>query len=200
MLFSDEYIQAVGESSFSLRERGSRFLGYAYSVKSEADFKEKLNLLKAQYPDATHHCYAFVLNPDKSAQRAADDGEPYNSAGKPILRAIISHNLTNVALVVVRYFGGTQLGIPGLIDAYGRTAQGCLEQLKTELCFIEDRYTVSCDFEHEQDIHRLLPHFKARVLNCKYTNRVEMEIGVRRSLADDWLKAVLRNYHITLKK
>jgi uncharacterized YigZ family protein len=200
MLFSDEYIQAVGESSFSLRERGSRFLGFAYAVKSEEEFKSKLHLLKSEYPDATHHCFAFVLNPDKSAQRASDDGEPSNSAGKPILRAILSRNLTNVAVVVVRYFGGTQLGIPGLISAYGSAAAGCLDLLKTEQGFIEDTFTITCDFSHEQDLHRMIPTFKARILRCTYSNQVEMYIAVKRSLADDWLKMVNRNHHLTLKK
>ena len=200
MLFSDEYTQPIGESTFSLRERGSRFLGFAYSIKTEDEFKSKLTGLKAEFPDATHHCYAFVLNPDKSAQRASDDGEPSNSAGKPILRAILSRNLTNVGIVVVRYFGGTQLGIPGLIDAYGRTAMGCLEGLKTETGFVEDNFCIVCDFAHEQDIHRLLPNFKARLLKSAYGEQVEMHIAVKRSLAEGWVKAIQRNHHLTIKK
>ena len=115
-LFSDVYYEVERDAEFVLRERGSKFYAYVYGVKSEAEVKEKLEVLKREYPDATHHCYAWVMGARGEGQRANDDGEPGNSAGRPILRAIISAGLTNVLVVVVRYFGGTLLGIPGLIE------------------------------------------------------------------------------------
>ena len=123
-LFSDVYYEVERDAEFVLRERGSKFYAYVYGVRSEAEVKEKLEVLKREYPDATHHCYAWVMGARGEAQRANDDGEPGNSAGRPILRAVISAGLTNVLVVVVRYFGGTMLGIPGLIDAYGGSAAG----------------------------------------------------------------------------
>ena len=123
-LFSDVYYEVERDAEFVLRERGSKFYAYVYGVRSEAEVKEKLEVLKREYPNATHHCYAWVMGARGEAQRANDDGEPGNSAGRPILRAVISAGLTNVLVVVVRYFGGTMLGIPGLIDAYGGSAAG----------------------------------------------------------------------------
>ena len=117
MLFSDEYKEPSAPAEATLRERGSRFLAFAYPVQDEATLKSLLQSVKLQFPDATHHCYAVVMHPDKSYQRSNDDGEPSNTAGRPILRMILSKDLTNVLVVVVRYFGGTQLGIPGLIKA-----------------------------------------------------------------------------------
>ena len=116
-LFSDVYYEVERDAEFVLRERGSKFFAFVHGVRSEAEVKEKLEVLKREYPDATHHCYAWVMGARGEAQRANDDGEPGNSAGRPILRAVISAGLTNVLVVVVRYFGGTMLGIPGLIDA-----------------------------------------------------------------------------------
>lgn len=199
MLFSDVYKEPVNASEASLRERGSRFLAYAYPVKQESDIKEKLQTLRQQYPDATHHCYAYVLNPDKSAQRANDDGEPSNSAGKPILRAILSSDLTNLLVVVVRYFGGTQLGIPGLIQAYGDSARLAIEQLKTCEKHIEDNFLICCDFAHEQEIHRLINKFQARVRGSEYTDKVQYHLAVRRSLANDFKLQAGDNYLLEVK-
>jgi len=106
-LFSDVYYEVERDAEFVLRERGSKFFAFVYGVKSDQDIKEKLEGLKRQYPDATHHCYAWVMGARGEAQRANDDREPTNSAGRPILRAVISAGVTNVLVVVVRYFGGT---------------------------------------------------------------------------------------------
>ena len=115
-LFSDVYYEVERDAEFVLRERGSKFFAFVYGVKSDQEIKEKLEGLKRQYPDATHHCYAWVMGARGEAQRANDDGEPSNSAGRPILRSIFSVGVTNVLVVVVRYFGGTLLGIPGFIE------------------------------------------------------------------------------------
>jgi putative IMPACT (imprinted ancient) family translation regulator len=125
-LFSDVYYEVERDSEFVLRERGSKFFAFVYGVKSDLEIKEKLDGLKREYPDATHHCYAWVMGARGEAQRANDDGEPGNSAGRPILRSILSVGVTNVLVVVVRYFGGTLLGIPGLIEGYGGAAESAL--------------------------------------------------------------------------
>ena len=122
-LFSDVYYEVERDAEFVLRERGSKFFAFVYGVKSDLEIKEKLEGLKREYPDATHHCYAWVMGAWGEAQRANDDGEPGNSAGRPILRSILSVGVTNVLVVVVRYFGGTLLGIPGLIESYGGAAE-----------------------------------------------------------------------------
>jgi putative IMPACT (imprinted ancient) family translation regulator len=122
-LFSDVYYEVERDAEFVLRERGSKFFAYVYAVRGEKDIKEKLDGLKRMYPDATHHCYAWVMGARGEAQRANDDGEPGNSAGRPILRVVISAGLTNVLVVVVRYFGGTLNRYTG--DKYNKKRYSC---------------------------------------------------------------------------
>lgn len=199
MLFSDTYLEPQTEGKANLRERGSRFLSFAFPVKSEEEIKWKLQELRTFYPDATHHCYAYILHSDKSAQRANDDGEPGNSAGKPILRAILSADLTNVLVVVVRYYGGTNLGIPGLIQAYGDAAKLALAEVGSRENYIEDVFTLTTAFENEQEIHRLIGTFNARVLGSKYEENVSYKLAVRRSLHAAFEKAVTENYLISFE-
>src|SRR5689334_3258152 len=120
-IFSFLTIESVSEGIF--KEKGSKFLAFAYPVSSESDIKLRLEELRKKYFDATHHCYAWMLGSDKKHFRAADDGEPNHSAGAPILGQIKSKNLTNVLVVVVRYFGGTKLGVGGLTQAYKAGAE-----------------------------------------------------------------------------
>lgn len=181
MLFSDEYTEPAGNGESSLRERGSRFLGYVFPVHNEAELKQYLQQIKQQYPDATHHCYAVVMHPDQSYQRSTDDGEPSNTAGRPIQRAILSAGLTNVLVIVVRYYGGTQLGIPGLIKAYGETALAALQVAGRAPKFVEDELLLSADFEHEQDIYRLAEKFGGKIVLRDYTDGVKIQLRIRRS-------------------
>jgi uncharacterized YigZ family protein len=181
MLFSDEYTEPAGNGESSLRERGSRFLGYAFPVHNETELKHYLQQIKQQYPDATHHCYAVVMHPDQSYQRSTDDGEPPNTAGRPIQRAILSAGLTNVLVIVVRYYGGTQLGIPGLIKAYGETAQAALQVAGRAPKFVEDELLLSAAFEDEQDIYRLAEKFGGKVVQRDYSGHVKIMLRIRRS-------------------
>ncbi len=199
MLFSDTYFEITQNAESSLREKGSRFLAYSYHVVDESDVKKCLLDLKQKYPDATHHCYAFVLGQASQAQRANDDGEPSNSAGRPILRAILSKQLTNVLVVVVRYFGGTMLGIPGLIEAYGTSSKMVLEQSGIIEKFMEEKFSVTAEFQHEQEIHRLLNPFQIRIVNREYTHKVRYEIFVRKSQAMNFEKQGNDNYLLELK-
>jgi len=156
MLFSTSYKTIQDATEFLFKEQGSKFFAFAFHINQEDDFKKQLILLKARYPDATHHCYALVLNPDKSFQKSSDDGEPSNTAGKPILRAILSADLTNIGVIVVRYFGGTMLGVPGLITAYNQSAAEALKLAHVIELQIEDQYQLSCEFPKEGDAHRFL--------------------------------------------
>lgn len=199
MLFSDTFFEITQNSESSLREKGSRFLAYSYKVSSEEEVKKHVAELKQKYPDATHHCYAFVLGQASQAQRANDDGEPSNSAGRPILRAILSKQLTNVLVVVVRYFGGTMLGIPGLIEAYGNSAKMVLELSGSEEKFMEEKFSLSTEFQHEQEIHRLLNPFQIRIVHREYTDKVSYEVMVRKSQALNFEKLGKDNYLIEIK-
>jgi uncharacterized YigZ family protein len=198
MLFSDQYFQIKNSCQAQLRERGSKFLAYAYPVFDDEEVRSKLQQIRSEFPDATHHCYAYVLNPDKSNQRASDDGEPAGTAGKPILRAILSQDLTNTMVIVIRYFGGTMLGVPGLIQAYGDAAKQVLALAEKEEKYIEDKFQIAAAFEHEQEIHRIISQYKLRVLDSAYTDKVTYRLAVRRNLAEGCLKAVREHYQLEL--
>jgi uncharacterized YigZ family protein len=114
----NNYYTIEKPSVAEFKDRGSKFLAYVFPIQTVDDFKKRLKELKEEHPKAAHHCFAYRLGIDKNNFRAGDDGEPSGSAGKPILGQIDSKELTNVAIVVVRYFGGTLLGVPGLINAY----------------------------------------------------------------------------------
>ena len=199
-LFSDVYYEVERDSDFVLRERGSKFFAFVYGVRSEADIKERLEGLKRQYPDATHHCYAWVMGARGEAQRANDDGEPGNSAGRPILRSILSVGVTNVLVVVVRYFGGTLLGIPGLIESYGGSAAAALRAAGRLEKFIEETYEIRSTFEHEQEIHRLIAKYGARVLGSEYTDQVCYRVAVKAGVGRDFENALKDQYLLSGKR
>ena len=113
----DSYRTVAAEAEAACRERSSKFLSWIYPVRSEEEIRERLDALRKKYYDATHHCYAWRLGPRGEAFRANDDGEPSGTAGKPILGQLLSNDITDCLVVVVRYFGGTKLGVPGLIAA-----------------------------------------------------------------------------------
>ncbi|MBC7553229.1 MAG: YigZ family protein [Taibaiella sp.] len=140
------YKTIAGPGTGDFRDRGSKFLAYAWPVSTVQEIKEKLQGLKKEHPKAVHHCLAWRLGTDGAAYRASDDGEPSGSAGKPMLGQIDSMGLTNVMVVVVRYFGGTLLGVPGLINAYRTAAALALEPLATVEKWIEEIYSVSFDY------------------------------------------------------
>lgn len=122
----DTYRTIAAPSKGIFKDKGSRFIGLTYPVVSDDQIKEILASIKKEYYDATHHCYAYRLGEDKDVFRANDDGEPSGSAGKPILGQILSHDLTNILIVVVRYYGGVKLGVSGLINAYRAAASEAL--------------------------------------------------------------------------
>jgi uncharacterized YigZ family protein len=160
LLFTDTYQTIQGPTEFIFKSKGSKFLAFAYPVNSGKEVKQKLEELRRTYPDASHHCYAYVLNYDKSLFRTNDDGEPSNTAGKPILRQIHKKDLTNILVVVVRYFGGTLLGVPGLIEAYGESTTACLAICGITQHKIREKYELSCDFGLEKDIYKLCRQFQ----------------------------------------
>ena len=123
----DFYLTIEKESLAEFKDRGSRFLAYAFPVLSADDFKKRLKEIKEEHPKATHHCFAYRIGADRNNFRSSDDGEPSGSAGRPILGQIDSKELSNTAIIVVRYFGGTLLGVPGLINAYKTSASFALQ-------------------------------------------------------------------------
>jgi len=160
---TNKYITLSGPATGDFRDRGSKFLAYAWPVATAGNVKEKLQGLKKEHPKAVHHCYAYRLGTDGSQFRANDDGEPSGSAGKPILGQIDSMGLTNVLVVVVRYFGGTLLGVPGLINAYKTATSQALEAAPKTEKWIEDFFEVSFDYPVMGEVLYLLKQSEATI-------------------------------------
>lgn len=163
MVNADKYttISQAGTSDF--RDRGSKFLAFAYPVSTLQDIKDKLQALKKEHPKANHHCVAWRLGTDGMQYRASDDGEPAGSAGKPMLGQIDSMGLTNVLVVVVRYFGGTLLGVPGLINAYRTATAMALENLPRTEKWIEGIYNINFDYPSMGEVLYLLKQNDATI-------------------------------------
>ncbi|MCK9613750.1 MAG: YigZ family protein [Bacteroidales bacterium] len=180
MLFEDVYltIEETAESVF--RDRGSRFIGLAVPVENEIAVKQTLGKIKKIYYDATHHCYAFRLGFDKSIFRFNDDGEPSGTAGRPIFGQIQSKDLTNVLVVVVRYFGGTKLGVSGLINAYKTTAREVLEKSKIIEKTINDSYHITFNYEKMNDVMRVLKDENAVFISQNFDEKCTVEFSVRK--------------------
>ena len=147
-MFSDKYKEIKSATTGVYKEKGSKFIAYSFPVHSEDNVKEKLEEVKKLEHSARHHCYAYILNPDKSAQRANDDGEPSSTAGKPILGQILSNDLTNTLIVVVRYFGGVKLGVPGLIRSYKTAALDAISNSEIITKIIKEQFAVSYSYDY----------------------------------------------------
>lgn len=184
MLFSDSFYTIKLPAEGLLRDRGSKFLAYAYPVKTEAEIKDRLQALKKEHPSASHHCYAWRLGDDKLAYRANDDGEPSNTAGKPILSQIQSKDLTNVLIVVIRYFGGTLLGVNGLINAYKSAAEDALAKSEIVEQFIFYRYKVEFDFDAMSVVMRVLKEFETKMLSNSYDTMNTIVFDVKKQYSE----------------
>jgi uncharacterized YigZ family protein len=160
------------------KEKGSKFISFAYPVSSEADIKSRIEFLKKKYFDAHHHCYAWMLGPEKQKFRAFDDGEPNHSAGDPILGQIRSREVTNVLVVVVRYFGGVKLGVGGLISAYKLAAEDVLK--KTAIIEIEVTEEVELVFDYllTSEVMRFIKDFDLKIIRQKFDEASTLKISI----------------------
>ena len=159
----DRYKTIATPGTADFRDRGSKFLAYAWPVSSAGEVKERVQAIKKEHPKAAHHCYAWRIGTDRTQHRANDDGEPSGSAGKPILGQIDSLGLINVLVVVVRYFGGTLLGVPGLINAYKTVTAQALESVPKTEKWIEDTVEISFDYPAMGEVLYLLKQAEATI-------------------------------------
>ena len=184
MLFDDTYNTITQESSGLYKEKGSKFIALAYPVTNEDEVKEILAEVKKEYYNARHHCYAYVLNPDKSAWRVNDDGEPSGTGGRPIHGQIQSFDLTNILIVVVRYFGGTKLGVSGLINAYKAAAQDALSQAKIIEKTVNEVYKLEFPYEEMNDVMRIIKEENIDILDNQYDEACIITYSIRKNEAD----------------
>jgi uncharacterized YigZ family protein len=179
MDMDDTFLTLSRDSEGLYKEKGSKFLAFAYPVSDENEVKDKLEALRKKYYDARHHCYAYILGKDKDNYRANDDGEPNHSAGDPILGQIRSNELTNVLIVVIRYFGGTKLGVGGLITAYKTAAAEAISanEMVTEIVTQKIKFTFA--YLDMNDVMRLIKEYDLEIKNQVFDNTCTMTIRVR---------------------
>ena len=166
------------------KERSSKFLTYAYPVESEEEIKELLDALRKEYYDATHHCYAYRLGPQGEHYRANDDGEPSGTAGKPILGQLLSADLTNCLVVVVRYFGGTKLGVSGLIQAYKESTADVIAVSKIIEKTVDRIIKVDFSYISMNGVMRIIKDMNPRIDEQIFDNLCTMKLRIRESEAD----------------
>jgi uncharacterized YigZ family protein len=160
----ESYITISSPARANLREKGSKFFSFAFPVQQESDIRTQVELLKKEYFDATHHCYAWMLGPEGIKFRANDDGEPSHSAGDPILGQIRSRGLTNILIVVVRYYGGTNLGVSGLIKAYKGAAALALDQAALMEVEVMEQIKITFGYDELPVVMRLLKQESIQLL------------------------------------
>lgn len=195
MLFEDTYKTITQPSSGLYKEKGSKFIALAYPVTAEDGVKHILEDLRKEYYDARHHCYAYILGPDKSAWRINDDGEPSGTAGKPIHGQILSFDLTNILIVVIRYFGGTKLGVSGLINAYKSAAKDALSQAEIVEKTVNEIYRLEFPYELMNDVMRIIKEEDLHMIDNQYDNSCTITYSIRKNEADR-VKTRLQKTHV----
>jgi uncharacterized YigZ family protein len=183
-----------------LKEKSSKFYGYAYPVLNEEDIKKHLDELRKKHPGAVHFCYAYQIGVEKISYRANDDGEPSNSAGAPIYGQIQSQGLTNVLVVIVRFFGGIKLGVGGLIVAYKSAAQMSLENAEIIEKTINIHYLVSFDYKNMNKVMRIIKEKNVEIISQKMELNCEIEIATRKKNAEIIFDIFSNLHEISIKK
>ncbi len=187
----DTYLTLAQPGESLHKVKGSKHFGYAFNVNNEEEIKERLDEIRKLHHAARHHCYAWKLGLDDNHYRANDDGEPSNSAGKPIYGAILSAEITNVLIVVVRYFGGTKLGVGGLIDAYRTAAKMAIEATEIEERLIHQKVEFTFDYERMGDVMKLLKDRDLPVNEPIYEMRCKICTSIRLSQSSAFLDDLL---------
>jgi len=199
MKIPDTYLTIEGKSEGLYKEKGSKFIALAYPVSSEDEIKLILSGLRKEYHDARHYCYAYRLGADKKKFRANDDGEPANSAGQPILGQIKSNNLTNVVVIVIRYFGGKLLGVSGLINAYRTAAADALSHTRIINKTVSDLYELTFAYTIINDIMRLIEEEKLTIVKQTFEADCTIIISVRLGKSEAIKKRIEKSSAITIK-
>lgn len=184
---SDSFLTISAPAEAIYKEKSSKFLTYAYPVHSEEEIRELLDALRKRYYDATHHCYAWRLGPHGEQFRSNDDGEPSGTAGKPILGQLLSNSLTNCLIVVIRYFGGTKLGVPGLIAAYKESAAEVIAEAEIIEQTVDTHFTIEFPYLVMNDVMRIIKEEQPNILSQDFDNLCTMRLSIRESRVEGLL-------------
>ena len=199
-MISDSFNTIEKESQGYFKDKGSKFYGYAFPLQNEEKVKEIIVRLKKKHHGARHFCYAWRLGTENIRYRANDDGEPSSSAGKPILGQLQSFDITNILIVVVRYFGGTLLGVSGLINAYKYSAKDALNNSKIVNKLIEQRYKISFTYNELNDVMNLLKKEDYTIINTDFKESCSLVFSVRKSEAKNAENRFNELYKVQLKE
>ena len=194
------YFTIDGTATTEFKDRGSRFIAYAYPIADVEAFKTRLNDLKKEHPKATHHCFAYRLGLDGSTFRVSDAGEPAGTAGKPILGQIDSKELTNILVVVVRYFGGTLLGVPGLIHAYKSAASLVLQLTPIIQKPVERIYDIQFDYTGMNAVMTIVKQYNCQVIRQEMQLFCHLIVGIPASREEEVVYKLKELRNVELKK
>ncbi|MBE0663303.1 MAG: YigZ family protein [Bacteroidales bacterium] len=193
-MFDDTYRTIGGVSSGIYKEKGSKFLAFAEPAANENEAKAILEKYRKQYHDARHHCFAWAIGPARESQRMNDDGEPSGTAGRPIFGQILSFDLTDVIVVVVRYFGGTKLGVGGLINAYKSATKDAFDMAEILTRTINEFYEIVFPYTATNEVMRVVKEKNLEIIESSYTDICRIVISVRKKnaiLASDSISSLI---------
>tara|TARA_Y100000385_G_scaffold22907_1_gene22199 strand:- start:3511 stop:4122 length:612 start_codon:yes stop_codon:yes gene_type:complete len=195
---SDQFYSVELPSKGVFKSKGSKFFAYLFHCEDEESFKVQLDFIKTQEPSARHYCWALRIHPETLMERSSDDGEPAHTAGTPILRALLSHELVNIGCVVVRYFGGTKLGVPGLIEAYGSAAEDAIrENIRVEK-WLTKRLKLQFSYDQLSFVERIVKQAELHVVERKQGLSLAYTLEVVQSQYEEIKDQFEKNHHITL--
>ena len=191
MMKEAEYYYTVEKAAIAeFKDRGSKFIAYSFPIRNTTDFKKNLQEIKKEHPKASHHCFAYRLGTDGNNFRVSDDGEPSNTAGKPILGQINSKKLTDILIVVVRYFGGILLGVPGLINAYKTSAALVLQCTHVVQKAVQINYGLQFNYTEMNEVMRILKQFNCTILKNEMQLFCSIETGIPRNKINEVISAL----------
>lgn len=189
-LFEDTYKTIAASTEGLFKDKGSKFIAYAYPFHDTAQLKDILSEVKALHPKARHHCWAYRLSTDRSVFRINDDGEPSGTAGRPILNVLLSRDLTNVLVIVVRYFGGTLLGVPGLINAYKSATMDAIDQAQVIEKTVNDVYNVHFAYLQMNEVMRVMKEQQLNILQQDFGNDCILTVEIRQGQVNRALEKI----------
>lgn len=196
---TDYYITIEQTGSAEFKDKGSKFIAYTFPITNVIDFKEKLSEIKAEHPKASHYCFAYRLGLDGNNFRVSDDGEPSGSAGRPILAQIDSKQVTNILVIVVRYFGGTLLGVPGLVHAYKSAAALALQVTPFVQKPVLINYDIEFDYTQMNEVMRVIKQFDCSVERQDINLFCSMQVGVPKTREQEVLFKLTDIRGVTVK-
>ena len=197
---ADNYLSIEKSAFAEFKDRGSKFIAFAFPMQTADDFKLQLQQLKKEHPKAVHYCLAYRMGIDGNTFRVSDDGEPSGSAGRPILGQIDSKQLTNVLVVVVRYFGGTLLGVPGLINAYKTSTALALQLIPIVQKAVEIKYELNFDYHQMNEVMMIVKQYNCQVTEQVAQLFVQLKIGIPKHRLEEVLNKLGELRELSLKR